>query len=106
MCYNWKQQLLHSNAPLKGIVLLDWGCGSGKWILFSNRFLGIEMKCVGFECVRNIFDICSTNLVAAQTHGLGRNSRALLVQSESFQTFCPARIIVNYDGGPQKAQQV
>jgi hypothetical protein len=53
------------------------------------------MVVLGIECAQKIFDICKTNLTNI------RGSNAVLAKSESFDSFCPARVVVNYDGGIQ-----
>jgi precorrin-6B methylase 2 len=93
-------------TPLQpGQVLLDWGCGSGKWLIFANQFLGTHLQCVGIECAKSIFELCSKNLVVAREHGLASGSRVIFAQSQTFTTFNPARVVLNYDGGPQHVQR-
>ena len=56
------------------------------------------MIALGIEKDQVIFDICKRNLSDI------KRSNVLHAQSESFTSFCPARVFVNYDGGNQAMQ--
>jgi len=106
ICHVINCELVQQKNPLKpSDVLLDWGCGAGLWLIFSSRFFGIDLTCLGFECEQSIFEICAANIIAARRFGLGHKSRVLLAYSQTFETFKPARIVVNYDGGAQRFQR-
>ena len=58
------------------------------------------MIALGIEAEQKILDVCKNNLLAFNT---GRCS-VVNENSERFVSFCPARIVVNYDGGIQPMQ--
>lgn len=53
------------------------------------------MVALGIEAVQGIADICKKNL------GDRRLSNLVRAESHTFTSFCPARVVVNYDGGNQ-----
>ena len=93
-------ELKRLGKPLQsGDVFLDWGCGAGKWLCFAKRLLGVPgIVSVGIEKEKPIYDVCKKNLSGL----LGCN--VLHERSESFVSFCPARVALNYDGGTQAMQ--
>jgi hypothetical protein len=105
ICHVISFELRQQKKPLKsGDILLDWGCGAGKWLIFARQLLGVqEMVALGIEQEQRIFDICKRNLVEAQILGVNR-ANVLHAQSQSFASFCPVRVFLNYDGGTQKMQ--
>ena len=52
-----------------------------------------------------IFDILQQNICHARESGYACRTSVLQDRSETIQSFCPARIILNYDGGAQKFQE-
>ena len=56
------------------------------------------MVALGIEQEQPIFEICQANLCDIQ------RSNVLLARSESFASFCPARVLIGYDGGNQAMQ--
>lgn len=100
ICHVIKSELACLQKPLQpNDVFLDWGCGAGKWLCFAQQLLGvlrlvvlgIEIEQTMFEiCKKNVSDVCCANILHAA--------------SQSLSNFCPARIVVNYDGGPQAMQ--
>lgn len=104
ICYIIASELQRQQKPLMPAdVLLDWGCGTGKWLCYAREFLGAPgMTAVGVEKDVPIFNTCKANISAARrVHALHRVA-ALNADSESFTSFCPVRVFVNYDGGSQK----
>ena len=101
-CYVISSELLRQRKPLMpGDVLLDWGCGSGKWLCFARKLLGVpNMIALGIEAEQRILDVCKNNLAAFNTC----RCSVVLEKSERFASFCPARVVVNYDGGIQSMQ--
>jgi hypothetical protein len=86
-------------------ILLDWGCGAGKWLLFARELLEApQMIALGIEAEERIFDVCSRNLRVGQQVGV-RGTNVLHARSDTFSSFCPARVVLNYDGGQQKLQE-
>jgi hypothetical protein len=99
ICHVIKSELQLHKPLQPGDMLLDWGCGAGKWLFFARNFLGIaQMVTLGIEAVEDIFRICQKNL------GDVRLSSILHAESHTFTSFCPARVVVNYDGGNQAMQ--
>lgn len=104
ICHAIKSELEQQGHPLKaGDVLLDWGAGSGKWLLFAREFLGTPgMLGLGIECERGVYEICCRNLRTAQEQGFGLQTAVLHADATSFRCFCSVRVFLNYDGGFQK----
>jgi len=90
ICCLISSELATQRRPLReSDVLLDWGCGSGKWLIFAREFLQLpRMAAIGIEAEERIFEICSSNLQAAKRGGRTRLN-ALYARSESFASFCP-----------------
>ncbi len=90
-------ELQQQGKPLKsGDILLDWGCGAGMWLCFARQLLGVRgMVGLGIEEEKSLHDICQENI-----KGIALTS-ILHESSETFDSFCPARLVVNYDGGFQ-----
>ena len=106
VCHVIKCELEALRRPLSSSdSLLDWGAGAGKWLLFAPRFLAVpKMFTIGIECEYAIFDMCRKNIHQAQR--LFKHSptaKVIFAKSQSFTSFCPVRVVVNYDGGTQKA---
>lgn len=100
MCYVIREELKQLEKPLKkGEKILDWGAGAGKWVCFARQLLGVRgLIALGIEIEEAIYDVCRQNLFATQrTHVMHADSR-------SFRSFCPARVVYNYDGGFQALQ--
>jgi hypothetical protein len=97
ICYVIRSELHHQQKPLQpSDVFLDWGCGAGKWLCFAQQLLGVSRLVVlGIEIEQALFEICKKNVCGV------RRVNTLHAASQSFSNFCPARIFVNYDGGPQ-----
>jgi hypothetical protein len=51
ICHVISSELQRQRKPLKpGDILVDWGCGAGKWLCFARKFLGIpDMVALGIE---------------------------------------------------------
>jgi hypothetical protein len=100
ICHVIRSELKFLNKPLQsGDVLLDWGCGAGKWLCFARQLLGVtKMVALGIEAVEGIVDICQKNLCDVRLTNL------VHAESHTFTSFCPARVVVNYDGGNQAMQ--
>ena len=99
-------ELAQLGKPLQpGDVFLDWGCGAGKWVLIARELLEEpDLIVVGIEKNDKIMQLCHENLMRAQRMGkTGIN--VLKANSGNFTSFCPARVVVNYDGGTQKLLQ-
>lgn len=103
ICSVISSELAIQKKPLcESDILLDWGCGAGKWLIFARDFLRLpRMKAIGIESEQKIFDVCCVNVCAAKNAGRTR-VHVLHARSESFDSFCPARVVLNYDGSPQK----
>jgi hypothetical protein len=104
ICYVIRSELQLQGRPLQaGDVLLDWGAGAGKWLLFARAFLHAPgMFALGVEVEEAIHRVCTQNINVAQDQGFSFNTEVIHSSSETFLSFCPARVVVNYDGGYQK----
>jgi hypothetical protein len=105
ICHLVSSELISQKKPLQSRdIFLDWGCGAGKWLFFARELFEVpDMIALGIEGEQRIFDICYQNLLTARHKGFGWTN-ILHAQSQSFATFCPARVMFNYDGGTQKLQ--
>ena len=99
-----QKELENLQKPIgKQDILLDWGAGAGKWLIFAPHFLGVpDMTAIGIECERQIFEFCQTNLSLARKNKLTAHTCVIHANSQTFASFFPARIFLNYDGGSQK----
>jgi hypothetical protein len=104
ICHVISSELQRQGRPLQpGDVLLDWGAGAGKWLLFARDFLqSPDMFALGIEIEEQIFRICSKNIEVAQAQDVALRTKVLHSSAATFLSFCPARVVVNYDGGYQK----
>jgi hypothetical protein len=97
ICHLISSELQHLGKPLQPCdILLDWGCGAGNWLCFARELLGVpSMVALGIEMDDEIYAICTKNLRHIS------KCNVLQAESETFKSFCPARVVVNYDGGNQ-----
>lgn len=93
---NLQQQPLQSSD-----VFFDWGCGSGRWLLYAPPLLGVsDMISVGIECAEILAKHCRDNLARCAHLGMRTNAGCHHGHSEDLRSFYPARIVWNYDGYP------
>ena len=105
ICNLISQELARMKKPVRSDdVFLDWGAGSGKWLVFVSYFLKVDVTCIGVECDSIVYEVCKQNLEKAQMLHCATNSRVVQAYAQSFSCFCPVRIFYNYDGGFQKMQ--
>jgi hypothetical protein len=100
ICHVIKSELGRQQKPLQpSDIFLDWGCGAGKWLCFAQHLLGVSrLVLLGIEVEQVMFEICKKNIFDI------RHASILHAQSQTLSNFSPARIVVNYDGGPQAMQ--
>lgn len=82
-------------------IIFDWGCGLGKMLFSSCFLLGVKCVCVGVEKELNIYSVCKRisrvmNIVEGCYSCVEHGNSALL------ENFCPATVVVQYDG-PNKS---
>ena len=64
ICHTISSELANLGNPLnRDDILLDWGCGAGKWLCFARQFLSVpDMTALGIEVEEGIFAICKKNI--------------------------------------------
>ena len=100
VCFVISSQLEVMQKPLSGMdIICDWGAGAGKWLLYAPQFFQHpEMKVVGIECENKIFSVLENNILEARRSGFPIRAGVLNDFSQTFISFCPARILFAYDG--------
>jgi hypothetical protein len=79
-------------------VLVDWGCGAGKMLLSKQYFSPFpQMTARGFEIDKAVYAKAIQNLSLLEIE----NTEVRLADSVSVQSWAPATIVMQYDGGPQ-----
>lgn len=92
--------LLSLGRPLQGgDVMVDWGCGSGRWLIFAPLLFEVQgLITVGIECDPLVANFCQWHLCRARHFGVPVRSHVVFADSASMNSFCPARVVLNYDG--------
>jgi hypothetical protein len=101
----WEVIKTKSNI-LERETFLDWGAGLGKMMIAAHLFSGCtNMTSLGIEKDKHLYYKCKSNLdLFSQIHH--RKCATVLSNSETFSTFSPATIIMQYDGPPPKSHQI
>lgn len=83
-------------------VLLDWGFGLGRWLIFGPFLLGVrDLVTVGLEKNKRIFQSGSDCLDNVNKTTYRTKTSVANMDSSAMGCFCGATIVINYDGGIQ-----